>query len=122
VPGLSTGPATLSPAVYREIRGPLGFTGVIMTDSLSAGAISGAHVSLAVATTTAIEAGADLVLFGIPATGSAVTLAHNLTTSVFNAVHAGQLARATLWAAAGRVLAMENVNLCAITPATATQR
>ena len=53
-------PATLSPAVVSEIiRGEIGFDGLLMTDDLSMGALSG---SLAERTAAAIEAGCDMVL------------------------------------------------------------
>lgn len=53
-------PATLSPAVVTEvIRGAIGFSGALMTDDLSMGALSG---SLAGRTRAALAAGCDLAL------------------------------------------------------------
>ncbi|HEV8065518.1 MAG TPA: glycoside hydrolase family 3 N-terminal domain-containing protein, partial [Acidimicrobiales bacterium] len=62
VPGLSpTLPASLSPAVIEnELVGALGFHGLVITDSLSANAISAAGFSVASASAAAIEAGADM--------------------------------------------------------------
>ncbi len=53
-------PATLSPTVISDIiRGEIGFDGLLMTDDLSMGALSG---SLAERTAAAIEAGCDMAL------------------------------------------------------------
>lgn len=53
-------PATLSPVVIDEvIRGAIGFTGALMSDDLSMGALSG---SLAGRTRAALAAGCDLAL------------------------------------------------------------
>ncbi|HLI25282.1 MAG TPA: glycoside hydrolase family 3 N-terminal domain-containing protein [Acidimicrobiales bacterium] len=65
VPGLTTLPASLSPAVITGLlRGQLGFQGLVMTDSLSAGAISQSGYDLPHAVVAAVAAGADMVLFG----------------------------------------------------------
>jgi beta-N-acetylhexosaminidase len=53
-------PATLSPRVVRQIiRGEIGFDGLLLTDDLSMGALSGALVSRA---KSALFAGCDIVL------------------------------------------------------------
>ncbi len=53
-------PATLSPKVVSEIiRGEIGFDGLLMTDDLSMGALTG---SLSERTASAIEAGCDIAL------------------------------------------------------------
>lgn len=53
-------PATLSPTIVGEvIRGAIGFSGALMTDDLSMGALSG---SLAERTRAALAAGCDLAL------------------------------------------------------------
>ena len=65
VPGLTSKPASVSAAVISGLlRTQLHFTGLVMTDSLSAGAISQAGYDVASAAGASIEAGADLVLFG----------------------------------------------------------
>ena len=65
VPDLTTLPSSLSSAVIHDLlRGRLGFSGLVVTDSLSAGAIVAAGYSVPKAAAAAIEAGADLVLFG----------------------------------------------------------
>jgi beta-N-acetylhexosaminidase len=65
VPGLGGGnmPALLSPAVVSRLRTQLGFTGVIVSDSLSMGGI-GARWSLPEAAVLALAAGNDMLLLG----------------------------------------------------------
>ena len=75
VPGVTTEPASVSPAVIEQLlRGQLGFSGLVVTDSLSAGAISQAGYSVPEAAAASIEAGADLVLFGSTLTPAATQL------------------------------------------------
>ena len=63
VPGLTDGlPASLAPATYTLLRQALRFTGVTMTDSLGAGAVSAAGYSQPAAAVAALEAGADMVM------------------------------------------------------------
>ncbi|MFZ0172103.1 MAG: glycoside hydrolase family 3 N-terminal domain-containing protein [Acidimicrobiales bacterium] len=116
VPGLSGRlPASLSRAVTRELRERLGFTGLIITDSLSALAISDAPLSLGVpeASVRALEAGADMVLFGLSASASGdLALAAAIRRAILAAVAAGQLSRAQLTRAAAEVLATKKVALC----------
>jgi beta-N-acetylhexosaminidase len=64
-PGLSTAPASTSTAVIQDLlRQELHFSGLVLTDSLSAGAISAAGYTVPQAAVAAVTAGADLVLFG----------------------------------------------------------
>lgn len=53
-------PASLSTAVHAALRGALGFTGVIMTDDLSMGAV-GDYAGTEEAAVLAIEAGNDII-------------------------------------------------------------
>jgi beta-N-acetylhexosaminidase len=65
VPGLTPRPAAVSAAATQGLlRGQLGFHGLVITDGLSANAISDAGFTVADAAVAAIEAGADMVLFG----------------------------------------------------------
>lgn len=112
IPGLTSLPATVSPAVYSVLRTQLHFSGLTMTDSLSAGAVGAAGLSVERASVDAIEAGADMVLFGFPAHGSAVTLAHEIEQQVFDAVASHALSRATIIAAVAQVLAVKHLDAC----------
>ena len=91
VPGLTNQPASISPAVINGIlRGQLGFQGLVMTDSLSAVALSASG-------------------YTVPrAAVAAPTNSYSGTTTV----NAGTLSRAALETAAGRVLAAKGVDLC----------
>jgi beta-N-acetylhexosaminidase len=65
VPGLTTHPAGLSSAVIGGLlRDEFGFDGLVVTDSLSAGAVRAFTPTLGEAVAVAIESGADLALFG----------------------------------------------------------
>lgn len=118
VPGLTGAtPASLSyAAVTEELRDRLGFEGLIITDSLSAGAILDAPLSLTVprASVEALEAGDDMVLFG--PTGSMagdLAVAAAIRTAALSAVAAGHLSRGDLEKAAAHVLTAKAVELCA---------
>ncbi|MCK0166092.1 glycoside hydrolase family 3 protein [Jannaschia sp. S6380] len=52
-------PGTISPAVHAEIRGTIGFDGLLMTDDISMGALPG---DLATRCRGAMDAGCDVVL------------------------------------------------------------
>ncbi|MGA3184817.1 MAG: glycoside hydrolase family 3 N-terminal domain-containing protein [Candidatus Dormibacteria bacterium] len=63
IPGLTEGPASLSPAAITGLlRQQLGFEGLVLTDSLSAPAVSELGLSVAQASVQAVEAGADMLL------------------------------------------------------------
>jgi beta-N-acetylhexosaminidase len=122
VPGLSSLPSSISPVVIQVLRQQLGFSGLIVTDSLGAGALSALHLSIPVASARAIEAGADLVLAGSPASSAAsLALAQQTSSAIQAAVSSGTLARATLVAAAAQVLASENQLSCPGDPGTTTR-
>ncbi|WP_028801108.1 glycoside hydrolase family 3 N-terminal domain-containing protein [Streptomyces sp. 142MFCol3.1] len=111
VPGLGTNPASLSPTVISyELRGKLGFKGLVVTDSLSAKAISAAGFSVPAAAVQALRSGADMVLFDLGSNVSAQT--SSIATAITSAVANGHLSRSRLIDAAGHVLAVRHVNLC----------
>ncbi|ANP54156.1 hypothetical protein AVL59_35405 [Streptomyces griseochromogenes] len=111
VPGLGTNPASLSPTVISsELRGKLGFKGLVVTDSLSAKAISAAGFSLDTAAVQALRSGADMVMFDLG--GNVGSQTSSIATAITNAVAGGHLARSRLIDAAGHVLAVRHVNLC----------
>ncbi|WP_052441731.1 glycoside hydrolase family 3 N-terminal domain-containing protein [Streptacidiphilus anmyonensis] len=111
VPGLATNPGGLSPTqITYELKGKLGFHGLVVTDSLDAKAVSAAGFGVPAAAVQALNSGADLVLFSLGSNVSSETNA--VATAITNAVSGGHLARARLIDAAGQVLAVRHVNLC----------
>jgi beta-N-acetylhexosaminidase len=112
VPGLSTLPASISPQVVRALRDQLGFKGLILTDSLTAGAITRIGLSAPSAIAAAIVAGADMVLYDDAHVDVAAT-AHAAVAAIAAAVTSGRLPRAQLVASVSRVLAAKHVDLCA---------
>jgi len=114
VPGLSTLPASLSSAVVTgELVGTLHFNGLIITDSLSAGAISGAGFSVTQASVQAIRSGADMVMYTSEATSSASQQQFRAIVSAeVSAVAHGEFPRSRLVAAAAAVLASRHLPVC----------
>jgi beta-N-acetylhexosaminidase len=113
VPGLSTLPASISPnAITGELRDQLGFQGLVMTDSLSAGALVDIGYTVPKAVVAAIAAGADMVLY-TAAAASVASLTTSTVAAIVAAVGAGTIDRSRLENAVGHILAVKNVNLCA---------
>ncbi|HWD08799.1 MAG TPA: glycoside hydrolase family 3 N-terminal domain-containing protein [Actinomycetota bacterium] len=114
VPGVSSGPASLSSAVIGGmLRGDLHFTGLVLTDSVSGGAIAAAGFSVPAAAVAAIGAGADLVLFGSTVTAAETALLspagvaasfEAIVSAISAAVGTGMLPMSRLDAAAADVL------------------
>ncbi len=99
-------PATLEPAAYQALRQDLGFDGVVVTDALDMGALSGIvgdglPVDTGVSTPAgaALQAGADMLL--MPANAPA---AH---ADIVQAVESGAIAQERLDEAATRVVALQ---------------
>lgn len=114
IPGLTSLPAGISRVAIAQLRHQMGFTGLIMTDALSAVAISARHLSVAQASVDALAAGADQVLNGNPASaGLALQTASLTTAAIVSAVAHGTLTRAAVAAAAAQVLASTNTLSCA---------
>ncbi len=112
VPGLTRRPAGLSPAVIRTVlRTDLRFQGLVMTDSLSAGAVSGAGYSVPRAAVTALSAGSDMLLFTASAS-SVASVTRHIVDAVVAAVAAGKVTPIRLQNAARHVLAAKHVDLC----------
>ncbi len=116
VRGFTSVPASISAKlVTGELREALGFKGLIVTDSLSAGALSDPPLSLSVpaAAVDSLEAGDDMVLFGSTGTTSGdLSLAAATSDAIVSAVTSGALQKSTLVNAAAEVLATKKVNLC----------
>jgi beta-N-acetylhexosaminidase len=114
VPGLTKLPASISvTATTVVLRDQLKFHGLIITDSLSAGALSDIGYSVTRASVAAIEAGADLVLYSLGSSDSA-DIAQAMTTrnALAAAVTSHAMSRTQLDEAAAEVLAAKHVDLC----------
>jgi beta-N-acetylhexosaminidase len=122
VPDVTEEPASLSTAVLETLlRGQLGFHHLVVTDSLSADAITAAGYTTPRAAVAAVEAGADMVLFGSTLTAAQTRLLQpsNVATSttqiinaVVGAVQTGALPEDRLNQAVLNVLAAKNISLC----------
>jgi beta-N-acetylhexosaminidase len=107
VPGLTNLPASISSAVIQGVlRQQLNFQGLVMTDSLSAGALSGAGYSVPQAAVAALRAGADLLLFNATSAQLGAVTAATIA-AIISAVQAGTLPRTELVAAVAQVLALK---------------
>ncbi len=106
VPGLTNGlPASLSPATYTFLRQTLGFSGVTITDSLGAGAISAAGYSEPSAAVAAAEAGADMVMIDASSWGTTVS-------ALEQAMSSGGLSLPSVQASVSRIVAAKNIPIC----------
>jgi beta-N-acetylhexosaminidase len=93
-------PASQSPPVIEGLlRDRLGYDGVVVTDDLGAGALTGAGLDEGAAAIGAARAGADLLLFAL----SDGTAAHR---AVLDAMDRGELDRADLLASCARTTAL----------------
>jgi beta-N-acetylhexosaminidase len=113
VPGLSSLPASISPVVMTTVlRDQLGFHGLVMTDSLSAGALVDIGYSVPRSVVAAIAAGADMVLY-TAASAQVASLTAATAAALVAAVDAGTLARTRLMSAVEDILTAKRVDLCA---------
>jgi len=112
VPGLSAGPAGLSSAAVGQLREGLGFRGLVLTDSLSAGAIGKAGYTVPSAAVQALRAGADMVMFDLASAATTEETTRSIADAVTAAVSRGTLSRDRLLDAAASVLAVRQVDLC----------
>jgi beta-N-acetylhexosaminidase len=114
VPGLTSMPASLSSSVIEGLlHEQLGFNGLVITDSLSAGAISDIGLSIERASVDAIAAGADMVLFN---SDTPISDSQSIVQQIVAAVDAGTIPMARLDDAVKQVLAVKGASLCS-TPA-----
>ena len=112
VPGLTSLPASISPEVIAKLlRHQLGFGGLVITDSLSAVALSALGYSVPKAAVAALEAGADMVLFNADASAVAGA-ANQIVSAVVAAVASGALARGRLESAVAHILTAKHVEVC----------
>jgi len=111
IPGLSQGPASLASAVITGLlRQRLGFEGLVLTDSLSADAVSDRGISVPEASVQAVAAGADMVLSN---TTDPNTTFDQTVAALVTAVSDGEVPLRTLNTAVMQVLAAKGVDLCA---------
>ena len=122
VPGLTSLPASLAPEIVTGLlRQQLGFEGLVLTDSLSAGAISSAGYDLDHAAVAAIAAGNDMVLFGSTLTAAETALLspgnvdanlRSMSAAIASAVSSGRLPVSRLDEADVHVLDAQHLSLC----------
>ena len=112
VPGLTTLPASISSTVITGVlRGRLGFSGLVVTDSLSAGALQSAGYSVPRAAVAAVRAGADMVLYSA-ASAAVAALTSQTVSAIVSAVRRGDISLDRLLDAAGHVVGAKRVDLC----------
>lgn len=110
VPGWAGGPASLSmPLIEGLLVDQLHFQGLILTDSLSAGAVGALGIDVPQATVDAIAAGADMIMYTATDPASVLTA---IEAAMEQAVADGVVSQARLIDAAGHVLTAKGVNLC----------
>ena len=112
VPGLSDGPASLSPDVTAVLRHDLGFDGAIVTDSLSAVAIERRGLDVPAAAVRALAAGADDVVFGGGDTVNGYRTAVLVQHAIIAAVRDGRLNADQLRDSARRDAALTGAVTC----------
>jgi len=113
VPGLTTLPASISAAVITGVlRGQLHFSGLVVTDSMSAAALSRTGYSVPAASTAAVAAGADMILFNA-SLAAMPGLARQTVLALVSAVDRGTVGRSRLIDAVAHVLSAKNIDLCA---------
>lgn len=112
VPGLTPLPASISPTVITQVlKQGLGFNGLVLTDALSAVALSKAGYSVPRASVLALRAGADMVLFNAKAS-DVPALTASTVQAIVAAVDSGELSRARLVDAVLHILTAKRVSLC----------
>lgn len=115
VPGFTSLPASLSPVVIDELRQRLDFHGLIISDSLTRGAIGALGLSEPAAALRALQAGDDLTLYGSPSSSSSsLALAQRISNALVGAVLHGTLTRSRLLDAAAHVLATRETGACVV--------
>jgi beta-N-acetylhexosaminidase len=112
VPGLTRLPATLSrKVVHRELRGRLGFHGLVVTDTLSGAAVRAAGYTVPRAAVRALVVGADLIVFNAtPDDVAGITT--RTVRAIERAVANGDLPLPRLRQAAVHVLEAKHAEVC----------
>lgn len=111
VPGLTDKPASISPEVVQVLRNDLGFKGMIVTDTLTAGAFSSFKYTPEKAAVAALQAGASLLLYG-SGNKAPMDQFNSMIAAITAAVDAGELSRDTLVKATNVVLKAKKQKTC----------
>lgn len=111
VPGLTDKPATISPEVTQVLRNDLGFKGMIVTDTLTGGALSAIGYTPEKAAVAALQAGASLLLYG-SANPAPMEQFNSMVTAIATAADSGVLPRSALVEAANVVLKTKKLKTC----------
>lgn len=111
VPGLTDKPASISPEVVKVLREDLGFKGLIVTDTLTAGALSASGYTPEAAAVLALRAGASLLLYG-GVSDTSMEEFNKMTAAIIVAVSKGELPRDTLVKAVNTVLRAKHLDEC----------
>jgi beta-N-acetylhexosaminidase len=110
VPGLSPLPASVSRTVITAVlRQQLGFTGLVMTDTVSSTSVTNAGYSVPGASVAALMAGADMILFTAT---SVPTTTKQIVQAIVDAVSSAKLPRSRLVEAVDHILTAKHINLC----------
>jgi beta-N-acetylhexosaminidase len=113
VPGLSPMPVSVSTAATTHLlREHLGFHGVVVTDSLSADAITAAGLSVADAAVRALQAGADEIIVGRGDTTNPGALAAQVRATIAAALHDGRLTTSRLRESVRRLASLMGTPTC----------
>jgi beta-N-acetylhexosaminidase len=110
VPGLSPLPASVSRTVITTVlRQQLGFTGLVMTDTVSSTSVTNAGYTVPGASVAALIAGADMILFTAT---SVPTTTQQIVQAIVEAVSSAKLPRSRLIEAVDHILTAKHINLC----------
>lgn len=113
IPGLTTRPASLSgAAITGLLRHAMGFRGLIMTDSLSAGAIQATGLSLPQAAIESIKAGAQMILYNGQSAADITAQGQEIIQALVKATRVGHLPETQLAEAVLEVLRVKSINPC----------
>ena len=102
------GVATLAPAtaISKQLRGPLGFRGVVMTDDLEMGAVQTQSRTYAEAITRAVQAGNDILLISNRISKRPL-MAVWASDQIASAVERGLVSASAIDASAARIAALK---------------
>src|SRR5262249_11513701 len=110
VPGLSPLSASASRTVITTVlRQQRGFTGLVITDTVSSTSVTNAGYTVPGASVAALIAGADMILFTAT---SVPTTTKQIVQAIVDAVSSAKLPRSRLIEAVEHILTAKHINLC----------